>query len=92
MTQLPLVIGGSIVNVALPQIQKELHFTPSGPSWSSPRTPSRSRVSYCLVGKSIGMGATRSLMIGSLVFIKLVAKLATFNLAYLSLTGPRKGC
>ncbi|HEY5223923.1 MAG TPA: DHA2 family efflux MFS transporter permease subunit [Microbacteriaceae bacterium] len=70
VTQLMLVVDASIVNVALPDIQKALHFTPSGLSWVVTAYALAFAGLMLLSGKVGSMiGAKRALMIGTLVFI-----------------------
>jgi EmrB/QacA subfamily drug resistance transporter len=70
VTQLMLVVDASIVNVALPDIQKDLHFTPSGLSWVVTAYALAFAGLMLLSGKLGSMiGAKRALMIGTLVFI-----------------------
>ncbi|HWU46459.1 MAG TPA: DHA2 family efflux MFS transporter permease subunit [Humibacter sp.] len=70
VTQLMLVVDASIVNVALPDIQKQLHFTPSGLSWVVTAYALAFAGLMLLSGKVGSMiGAKRALMIGTLVFI-----------------------
>ncbi|WP_431277681.1 hypothetical protein [Leifsonia poae] len=47
ITQLMLVVDASIVNVALPDIQKELHFSPTDLSWVVTAYALPSAVSSC---------------------------------------------
>lgn len=70
ITQLMLVVDASIVNVALPDIQRELHFTPSGLSWVVTGYALAFAGLMLLTGKlgSI-IGPKRALVIGTLVFI-----------------------
>jgi EmrB/QacA subfamily drug resistance transporter len=70
VTQLMLVVDASIVNVALPDIQKQLHFTPSGLSWVVTAYALAFAGLMLLSGKVGSMiGAKRALMIGTLIFI-----------------------
>ena len=70
ITQLMLVVDASIVNVALPDIQKELHFTPSSLSWVITGYALAFAGLMLLSGKVGTMvGAKRALMIGTIIFI-----------------------
>lgn len=70
ITQLMLVVDASIVNVALPDIQRELHFTPSGLSWVVTGYALAFAGLMLLTGKLGAMtGAKRALMIGTIVFV-----------------------
>jgi EmrB/QacA subfamily drug resistance transporter len=70
ITQLMLVVDASIVNVALPDIQKELHFTPSALTWVVTGYAVAFAGLMLLTGKVGTMvGAKRALMIGTIVFI-----------------------
>ncbi|MEO8906759.1 MAG: DHA2 family efflux MFS transporter permease subunit [Microbacteriaceae bacterium] len=70
VTQLMLVVDASIVNVALPDIQKQLHFSPSGLSWVVTAYALAFAGLMLLSGKVGSMiGAKRALMIGTVVFI-----------------------
>ena len=70
ITQLMLVVDASIVNVALPDIQKALHFTPSGLSWVVTGYALAFAGLMLLTGKlGSTIGAKRALIIGTLVFI-----------------------
>ncbi|GAA4161647.1 MFS transporter [Gryllotalpicola daejeonensis] len=70
ITQLMLVVDASIVNVALPDIQKALHFTPSGLSWVVTGYALAFAGLMLLTGKlGSKIGAKRALIIGTLVFI-----------------------
>jgi EmrB/QacA subfamily drug resistance transporter len=70
VTQLMLVVDASIVNVALPDIQQQLHFTPSGLSWVVTAYALAFAGLMLLSGKVGSMiGAKRALMIGTVVFI-----------------------
>ncbi|MDQ1584234.1 MAG: hypothetical protein QOF36_2288 [Microbacteriaceae bacterium] len=70
ITQLMLVVDASIVNVALPDIQKQLHFTPTDLSWVVTAYALAFGGLILLSGK-IGsiIGARRALIIGVAVFI-----------------------
>ena len=69
VTQLMLVVDASIVNVALPDIQKELHFTPSGLSWVV-TAYALAFAGLMLISGKVGsmIGAKRALMTGTLIF------------------------
>jgi MFS family permease len=70
VTQLMLIVDASIVNVALPDIQKALHFTPVGLSWVVTAYALAFAGLMLLSGKVGSMiGAKRALIIGTLVFI-----------------------
>ena len=70
VTQLMLVVDASIVNVALPDIQKALGFTPVGLSWVVTAYALAFAGLMLLSGKVGSMiGAKRALIIGTLVFI-----------------------
>jgi EmrB/QacA subfamily drug resistance transporter len=70
ITQLMLVVDASIVNVALPDIQKQLHFSPTDLSWVVTAYALAFGGLILLSGK-IGsiIGARRALIIGVAVFI-----------------------
>jgi EmrB/QacA subfamily drug resistance transporter len=70
ITQLMLVVDASIVNVALPDIQKELHFSPTDLSWVVTAYPLAFGGLILLSGK-IGsiVGARLALIVGVAVFI-----------------------
>lgn len=70
ITQLMFVVDASIVNVALPDIQKELHFSASALSWVITAYALAFAGLMLLSGK-IGsiIGARRALIIGTIVFI-----------------------
>lgn len=70
VTQLMLVVDASIVNVALPDIQAELGFTPAGLSWVV-TAYALAFAGLILLSGRIGtmIGARRALMIGTAVFI-----------------------
>ena len=70
VTQLMLVVDASIVNVALPDIQKSLGFTPVGLSWVVTAYALAFAGLMLLSGKVGSMiGARRALIIGTIVFI-----------------------
>lgn len=70
VTQLMLVVDASIVNVALPDIQKSLGFTPVGLSWVVTAYALAFAGLMLLSGKVGSMiGAKRALIIGTIVFI-----------------------
>ncbi len=70
VTQLMLVVDASIVNVALPDIQRALHFTPSGLSWVVTGYALAFAGLMLLTGKlGARLGAKRALIIGTIVFI-----------------------
>jgi EmrB/QacA subfamily drug resistance transporter len=70
VTQLMLVVDASIVNVALPDIQRELHFTASGLSWVVTGYALAFAGLMLLTGKLGSMiGPKLALIIGTLVFI-----------------------
>jgi EmrB/QacA subfamily drug resistance transporter len=70
ITQLMLVVDASIVNVALPDIQKQLHFSPTDLSWVVTAYALAFGGLILLSGK-IGsiVGARLALMVGVAVFI-----------------------
>ncbi len=70
VTQLMLVVDGSIVNVALPDIQKELHFSSTNLSWVI-TAYAVAFAGLILLSGRIGsvIGARRALMIGVAVFV-----------------------
>ncbi|NNC12339.1 MFS transporter [Planctomonas sp. JC2975] len=70
VTQLMLVVDASIVNVALPDIQKSLGFTPIGLSWVVTAYALAFAGLMLLSGKVGSMiGAKRALIIGTVIFI-----------------------
>ncbi len=70
VTQLMLVVDASIVNVALPDIQKALGFSPVGLSWVVTAYALAFAGLMLLSGKVGSMiGAKRALIIGTVVFI-----------------------
>lgn len=70
ITQLMLVIDGSIVNVALPAIQAQLGFTPTSLSWVV-TAYALAFAGLILLSGRIGsmIGTRRALVIGTVVFI-----------------------
>jgi EmrB/QacA subfamily drug resistance transporter len=65
-----LVVDASIVNVALPDIQRQLHFTPAGLSWVVTGYALAFAGLMLVTGKIGSMiGAKRALIIGTIVFV-----------------------